>query len=462
MAILIKNGTLVTEADIFQADIKIENESIVALGNLNPSEHDEVIDASGKYIFPGGIDPHTHMELQQSPKYRSVDDFYDGTLAAAMGGTTTILDHIAFSDPGSPLHTSIDRYHELAKKAVIDYGFHGVFQHVDDEILKELDEIVKNQGVTSFKAYSTYGFKIGDEGFYHILKQMKKNGGLLTVHAENDGITNALKEEYIASGKTDPIYHAKSRPNLTESETMARLIQIARMAEDAPLYFVHTSAKESLEVIRDARDAGYENLYCETCTQYLTLTEDALEKDGPIEGLKYTCAPPLRKEADIEALWQALADGTVQTVATDHCPFFFETQKKDGIGNFTQAPGGMPGVEERMRILFSEGVMKGRIDLNTFVKVSSTNAAKIFGLHPKKGSLLPGADADILIMDPNQEDILTVQTQHSKCDYNAFEGMKIKGRVEYVLSRGRVIVDHGLFVGEKAYGHFLHRRVASD
>jgi dihydropyrimidinase len=361
MATLIKNGTIVTESDIFKGDILIEGEKISAIGNFDKNDYENVIDAEGKYVMPGAIDVHTHMELQQSEKYRAVDDFYTGTVAAAVGGTTSIIDHIGFGPKGCNLHHSIDNYHEIAKKSVIDYSFHGVIQHIDDKILKELEEIIENEGIPSFKAYSTYGFKVEDEGFLRLLEQMKKSNGMLTVHAENDGVTNYLRDKFVNEGKKEPIYHALSRPNETEAETVERLINLSKMAGDAPLYIVHTSTKESLAAVRRAKQEGLKNLYVETCTQYLTLTDSKYEENGSIEGLKYLMSPPLRKQEDIDALWKGIENGDVQVIATDHCPFSFKEQKLDGKDDFTKSPGGAPGVEERVRVIFSEGVMKNRI-----------------------------------------------------------------------------------------------------
>ena len=456
---IIKNGTIVTESDIFNGDILIEDEKILAIGKFEDNEADELIDAKGKYVMPGAIDVHTHMELQQSEKYRAVDDFYTGTVAAAVGGTTSIIDHIGFGPKGCNLHHSINNYHEIAKKSALDYSFHGVIQHVDEEILKELSEIIENEGIPSFKAYSTYGFKVEDKGFMQLLEQMKKSKGLLTVHAENDGITNYLREKFLAEGKKEPIYHALSRPNETEAETVERLINLSIMAGDAPLYIVHTSTKESIAAIKRAREQGLKNLYVETCTQYLTLTDLKYEEDGPIEGLKYLMSPPLRKESDVEELWKAVDNGDIQVIATDHCPFLFKTDKLDGKDDFTKAPGGAPGVEERVRVVFSEGVMKKRITIQKFVEVMCTNPAKIFGMYPQKGALIPGADADILIMDAEKEEVLTKKNMKSTCDYCTYEGMKVKGTVDMVFSRGKLIAKDNEFLGEKGFGKFIHRKI---
>ncbi|MDD7267421.1 MAG: dihydropyrimidinase [Lachnospiraceae bacterium] len=454
---LIRGGTIVAEGAVYQADIVIEDETIAAIGRFPESEFDEIMEAGGMYIFPGFIDPHTHMELQQSPKYRACDDFYSGTVAAAMGGTTMIVDHIAFGPAGCRLHHSIDQYHELAKKAVIDYSFHGVLQHVDDDILKELADIVTNEGIPSFKAYTTYGFKLEDRDLYRVLQVMKQTNGLLTVHCENDAITNWLRQECIEHGQHEPIYHAKSRPNATETEAAKRLMQLAVMADEAPLYIVHTSARESLWAVEDARAQGQQNVYVETCTQYLTLTEEKYKQGGACEGVKYLMAPPLRSQEDQEALWQGLADGSIQVVATDHCPFML-AEKLDGAEDFTKAPGGAPGVEERGLLLYSEGVAGGRISLTRFVELMSTNAAKIFGMYPKKGTLLPGSDADLVIFDPQKKTVLSQETLHSVCDYTPYEGWQVEGGIKAVFARGKKIVEDGRFLGERGDGRFVPRK----
>ncbi len=456
MALVIANGTVVIGSDERKLDVRVEEGKISAIGENLAETWDSIVDAQGMYVLPGMIDAHTHMELQQSEKYRSVDDFYTGTAAAAVGGTTTIIDHIGFGPAGCDLHYSIDQYHEKAKKSAIDYGFHGVFQHVDEAILEELEGIVTNEGIPSFKGYSTYGFKMSDSDFLRILETMDKTGGLLTVHAENDDITNFLREKYVGEGETAPIFHAKSRPNRTESETIGRLIEIGSMANDAPLYLVHTSTKESLDAVRVARERGYDRLYVETCPQYLLLTEKAYYANGVEEGLKYLCAPPLRTDHDTEALWKAVEDGTVQVIATDHCPFTL-AQKRDGIDDFTKAPGGTPGVEERVRLIFSEGVMKGRISLSRFVEVMATNPAKIFGLYPQKGTLEPGSDADIVIIDPRKTQILSKENTISACDYCAYEGWEVQGTIHQVYSKGKLIAEDNVFFGAEGEGEFLHR-----
>ena len=460
MRTLLKGGIIVTDTQISRGDILIEEEKILAIGDFKDSDADKIYDVSGCYVMPGGIDPHTHMELQQSPDYRSVDDFYTGTVAAAVGGTTTILDHIAFGPKGCNLHYSIDIYHELAKKSVIDYGFHGVIQEVNSNILNELNDIITNEGIPSFKAYSTYGYAMTEVDFALLLRQMKISKGILTIHCENDAMTRYYQSECIKNKQLEPIYHAKSRPNMTEAETVDTLLSIAKMEGDAPVYIVHTSARESVKRIELARMIGQKNVYSETCPQYLLLDESKYYKEGPIEGTKYLMAPPLRTKEDQNYLWKAITKGSIQTIGTDHCPFMFERDKRKAANNFTLAPGGIPGVEERMIILFSEGVLKNRISLNDYVSITSTTAAKIFGMYPQKGSLAPQSDADIVVIDPSKTGVISVKNQYSVCDYNTYEGLTVNGEVHLVFSRGKLIAKDRQFCGAKGDGKFIYRMLS--
>ncbi len=456
MNILIKNGLVVSEGKKTYTDIFIKDDKIQALGNFDCQEFDKIIDATGMYVMPGAIDPHTHMELKQSSKYTSCDDFYDGTVAAACGGTTMIIDHMAFGEDGCDLHSPFDTYRELAKKSVIDYSFHGVFQRVNDQLLDEMDEIVKNEGFPSFKAYTTYGYPLFDKDLMGILGHMKKTGGLLTVHSENDAITNVLRDKFAKEGKLDPIYHALSRPNEAEAEAVEREIYLARVEGDAPLYIVHLSASESLDAVKNAREKGQKNIYVETCTQYLTLTDDMFVNGGKEKGILYMLAPPLRKQKDIDALWLGVQKGDIQVIATDHCPFKPE-EKLENVNDFRFCPGGISGVEERVRVIFTEGVTKGRISLERFVEVISTNAAKIFGMYPKKGSLMPGSDADIMIIDPNKSMTITKENLHTKAGYSPFEGFECSCVIDTVISRGKIIAKNNEFLGERGYGQLVYR-----
>lgn len=459
MKTIIKNGTVVTSGSSFTADILIKGEKIVSIGNcsaeaVGEDEDTHVIDAAGKYVFPGAVDVHTHMDLDVGIS-RAVDDFYDGTVAAVCGGTTAIVDHMAFGPEGVPLHHMFHEYEKLAGgKAVIDYGFHGTMQHLDDDILAEL-EMMMSDGIPSVKLYMTYNYKMNDAEILQTLRKMKEIHGITAFHCENHEVTEFLKKENREKGNLAPIYHAKSRPNAVEAEAVERVLRLAKMAGDAPVYIVHLSCKESLEAVRAARNAGQENIFVETCPQYLTLTEEKyLEKDG----LKYIMSPPLRTQADCDALWEGIADGSIQVVATDHCPFNYGKEKQMGKDDFTCCPNGAPGVEERFPILFSEGVKKGRITLQRLVEVACTNPCRIYGLAPEKGDICPGADADLVILDPDAVYVLTHDRMHGAVDYTMYEGKEIRGEIELVMQRGNVLVKDNVFVGEKGAGRFIHRK----
>jgi dihydropyrimidinase len=452
---IIKNGTIATDSHIFQSDILIEDGIIREIGESLSAPDAEILDASGKYVIPGAVDVHTHMDLQAG-KYRAVDDFFSGTVAAACGGTTSIVDHMAFGPQGCSLWHQVEEYHRLAdNKAVVDYGFHGVIQHVDPSVLKEMKEIADNEGITSFKIYMTYDFMLKDDEIYQVLKQAKKEDIVIAVHCENDGVVNHLRRSYMEQGCTQPKYHPLSRPARCEAEAVNRMLHLAAMAGDAPVYIVHLSSKEGLLEIQKAKAAQQKHFAVETCPQYLTLT-DALYQDDQ-EGLKAIMSPPLRKEEDTQALWQALHDDVLDVVATDHCPFLFSREKQAGADDFTACPNGAPGVEERLRILFSEGVLKKRITLPQMVKYLCTNPSRLYGLYPQKGTLLPGSDADIVILDPSKERILTQADMHGAGDYTCYEGWKVKGDIELVMLRGNTIVKNNQFLGKKGDGHYLRR-----
>jgi dihydropyrimidinase len=454
---IIKNGTVVSPSETFLADILIEDGKIKSIGSNLSFDGAEVIDAYGKYVLPGAVDVHTHFDLQ-SGMSRAVDDFYTGSIAAACGGTTTIVDHLAFGPRDCSLKHQIKEYHKLAdRKAVIDYSFHGVIQHVNDSIFKEMEELVE-EGISSFKVYLTYDFKLNDAEVLRVLEKMKELGGVTTVHAENHDVINHLRETFVKEGKTAPIYHAMSRPDACEAEAVERLIHLANLAGGAPLYIVHLSCDKSLKAVEHARENGNTNIFVETCTQYLTLTDEKYLGDNH-EGLKYIMSPPLRKEEDCEALWKGIAENQIQVIGTDHCPFDFNNDKQLGKDNFTLCPNGAPGVEERVRVIFSEGVMKNRITINKFVEVMCTNPAKIFGLYPKKGILQPGSDGDIVIINPTEKEILTKSTMHSAVDYTTYEGMEVQGKIDMVMQRGEWLVKDNVFIGKKGQGEFLKRNL---
>lgn len=454
MNLLIKNGLINNHNGSYLADILIEDGKIKQIGErLNNTQNYREIDANGKLLLPGGVDVHTHMDLDLG-KYRAVDDFYTGTVAAAFGGTTTIVDHIAFGPKGCSLHYMVDEYQKLAKeKAVIDYSFHGVFQHVNEKVLKEVQEL-NNEGISSFKVYMTYDNMLSDEDIIKVLVRAKETGVVIAVHAENNGAIRYLRDYYGNLGKTDAIYHAVTRPDSTEAEAINRMIYLSEIASYPHLYFVHVSSKKGLDEIIQARKRGAKNIYCETCTQYLTLTDDCYNKENK-GGLKYIMAPPLRKHEDIEALWSGIQNDDVDVIATDHCPFFLN-QKLDGKTDFRLAPGGAPGVEERMEIILTEGIKRG-ISINKLINKLSVNPAKIFGLYPKKGGLQVGADADIIIINESNEKI-GQNSRHGASDYTAYEGFEVNYVVETTIQRGNVIIENGKLIAEKGAGEFVPRK----
>lgn len=455
MSMLIKNGTIVTASDIYNGDIYIENGVITEIGKDIIKESEEIINAKGYYVIPGGVDVHTHFNLDVGIAVAN-DDFYSGTIAAACGGTTTIIDHMGFGPKDCNLKHQVNLYHNFAdNNAVIDYSFHGVIQHINEEILKEMESIVKDEGISSFKAYLTYDYKIEDEDMVKIFKRLKDLGAITTVHCENHGSIKYLRGKFVEDGLKSSVYHGLSRPEEAEGEAVNRMINIAKIAEDSPLYVVHLSTKLGLDYIKMAKERG-QKVYAETCPQYLILDNSKYDLPNN-EGLKYIMSPPLRDRYNCNKLWNGVNEGYIQTIATDHCPFSFSNDKQLGKEDFTKCPNGAPGVEERIPLIFSEGVMKGRISINKFVEVCSTNPAKIFGLYPKKGTIQVGSDGDIVILDPNKEEILTVDKLHSNVDYTVYEGVKVKGYPIYTISNGKVIVKDGEFIGKKGDGRFIKR-----
>ncbi len=448
---VIKNGRVVTQDRVIEADIRIDGGLIAEIGSgLSDSE---TIDAAGKYVLPGGIDVHTHMNLDVGIAVAQ-DDFYTGTVAAACGGTTTIVDHPGFGPAGCSLDHQINRYHEYARgKAVIDYSFHSVIQHVNSDVLAMMETLIE-QGITSHKIYMTYGFKIADEDAYAVLKRAKELGVIVAVHPENDGIVNTRRRELAEAGYTAPKYHAVSRPEPCEAEAIFRIAQISSVVGDAPLYIVHLSNHLGMQAVNLAKRNGLKNIFTETCPQYLLLDDAYYERE---DGLKFVLSPPLRNKANNTLLWDDIIAGDIDTVATDHCPFDYTLKTKLGKDDFTKCPNGMPGVELRFPLMFSEGVMKGRISANAFANLCATNPSKLFGLYPKKGVIKEGSDADIVIMDTHAGDVVSHRKLHENVDYTPYEGISLECRIDCVLSRGDVIVKDNRYIGEKARGQFIKR-----
>lgn len=455
MSLLIKNAAVYDGFQSYKADIYCEDGKIKEIGSKLVIEADEKIDADENLLMPGGIDVHTHLDLDLG-QYRSIDDWYQGTVAAAFGGTTTVVDHIAFGPRGCTLQSMIDTYHDIAgEKAVIDYSFHGVIQDVNEGTLKELQKL-KDEGISSLKLYTTYGGMLDDEEILKVLQAAKKSGTVICVHCENDGSIALLREEAGKEGHLTPIYHAKTRPNATEAEAVNRLIYLSELADYPKLYIVHTSTQEALNEIKEARRRGVKNLYCETCPQYLLLTEEKYTEKGDLEGLKYIMAPPLRQEKDKEALWKGIAEGEVDVIATDHCPFFFERDKLNGKDDFRVAPGGVPGIEERIETILTEGTKRG-FSINLLLQKLVVNPAKIFGLYPKKGSISIGADADFVIYEKNSYTI-SQENRHSTCDYTTYEGFKSGFKLDKAIQRGKIIIDNGELRVSAGTGKFLERQ----
>src|SRR5690242_7226275 len=458
MKTLVKNGRVVTAVDDYKADILIENERISVIGAALQMEVDQTLDAAGKLVIPGGIDPHTHMELPFGGT-ESSDDFRTGTIAAAHGGTTSIID-FAVQYKGQSLIEGIDNWHKKAEgKTAIDYGFHLITTELEDKQIEELYTAM-DEGITSFKLFMAYPgvFLVDDATIFRAMSAAGERGGLICMHAENGIVINEIIKRALAQGRTAPKYHALTRPTRAEAEGVHRAIAIAEMAE-APVYIVHLSCADALEQVREARDRGLP-AFAETCPQYLFLSYDNYEEPG-FEGAKYVMTPPLRAKETQDRLWRGLAFNDLQCISTDHCPFCMKEQKELGAGDFSKIPNGAPGIETRMSLVYDGGVRTGRLSLNRFVEVTSTSPARIFGMFPRKGTIAPGSDADIVIFDPNRTMTLAAKTLHMRVDYNPYEGREVTGVSDTVISRGRVVIDGGKFVGRAGSGSFLKRDVRS-
>jgi dihydropyrimidinase len=454
VTILIKNGTIVTACDTYRGDVLVEGERIATIGTSLSIAADTIIDATGKYVLPGGVDCHTHLDMPFGGT-TSADDFESGTTAAAFGGTTSIVD-FAIQYRGQTLHHAWETWMKKAEgRAVIDYGFHMIMTEVDDQRELEMDALVR-QGVTSFKLFMAYPgvFMVDDASIFKALLRTGRNGGTICMHAENGGVIDVLVRQALAQGHTAPKYHALTRPARAEAEATHRAIALAEIA-DVPVYIVHLSAHEALEMVTEARDRGL-MAYAETCPQYLFLSYENYEEPG-FEGAKYVMSPPLRPKEGQDRLWRGLRFNDLQAISTDHCPFCMKEQKELGTNDFSKIPNGAPGIETRMSLVYDGGVRTGRISLNRFVELTSTSPAKIFGLFPRKGTIAPGSDADIVVFDPEKTLTLSAKTLHMKVDYNPYEGRTLTGATETVLSRGRVVIENGRFVGRAGAGSFIKR-----
>lgn len=456
MSILIKNGRVVTAVDDYYADVFIDGETIAQIGKDLNVQADEVIDAKGRLVLPGGIDPHTHMDMPFGGT-TSADDFESGTIAAAFGGTTTVVD-FAIQTKGESTLKGLDTWHEKAAgKATIDYGFHMIITDMPEERLPEMARL-RDEGLTSYKLFMAYpGVLYVDDGtLYRAFRQAGENGTRISMHAENGIVIDEIIKAAIKDGKVAPRWHAHTRPTRMEAEGVHRAIAIAEVAK-VPLYIVHLSCSDALDEVKRGRARGVD-VIAETCPQYLFLDDSYYDKEG-FEGAKWVMTPALREKWNQDVLWQGLQFRDLETIATDHCPFCMKDQKEIGKESFAKIPNGAPGVENRMSLVYNGGVVKGRIDLNRFVELTSTAAAKAFGMFPKKGTIAVGSDADIVIFDPDRKETISVNnpcTHHMRVDYSAYEGFEVQGFTETVLSRGRVIIRKNS-LETKGGGQFIKR-----
>ena len=454
MSILIKNGRIITSEQDYTAEIFIERDKISTIGTNLHTGADTVIDAKGKYVIPGGIDVHTHLDMPFGGTMSS-DDFETGTRAAAFGGTTTIID-FAIQSKGMKMREALDVWWKKAEgKACTDYGLHMIITDMPDAHIGDMNEMVR-EGVSSFKLFMAYPgvLMVDDATIFKALRKTAENGALVCMHAENGSAIDVIVKKAISEGKKAPIYHALTRPTTAEAEAVNRSIALAEMA-GAPVYIVHLTSNDALLRVAEARDRGL-MVYAETCPQYLFLSIDDLERPD-FEGAKYVFTPPLREKWHQDKLWEGIKNNNLQIVSTDHCPFCFKEQKELGRDDFTKIPNGGPAIENRMQLLYEGGVNKKRISLNRWVEVTSTTPAKMFGMYPRKGSIAVGSDADIVIWNPEQEHIISAKTHHMRVDYSMFEGFRIKGNAETVLSRGEIIADKGTWYGKAGRGQFIKR-----
>jgi dihydropyrimidinase len=458
MSMLVKNGTVVTAADRYDADIYIDKGVITLIGQGLNLPADTVVDASGKLVLPGGIDVHTHLDMPFGGT-TSADDFESGTVAAAHGGTTTVVD-FAIQSFGEGLYPAFEGWMQRAEgKAVVDYAFHMIVRELTEQVSGDMDRLVRHEGVTSFKLFMAYPgvFQVDDATIFKALLKTRENGGLVCMHAENGGVIDTLVQQALRQGHTAPKYHALTRPTRAEGEATGRAIALAEMA-GVPIYIVHLSCADALEKVKQARDMGLP-AYAETCPQYLFLSYEDYERPG-FEGAKFVMSPPLREKWNQDALWKGLAKNDLQVVSTDHCPFCMNEppQKQLGKDDFSKIPNGAPGIETRLMLLWDGGVRAGKISVHRFVEIVATNPARMFGLWPRKGTIAVGSDGDLVLFDAEKETTLSVKTLHMKVDYNPYEGRTVRGGPAVVISRGEVVVDHGELKGKAGRGRFVKRQ----
>lgn len=452
MRTLITGGTVVTASETLQADVLVEDERVAAIALDLDVPVDRTIDATDRYVIPGGVDVHTHFDLPFGGSFCS-DDFGTGTRAAAFGGTTTCVD-FALQDYGESLRQGLDRWFEKGQKAQTDFGLHMIVREVNDQVLKEMDQLV-GEGITSFKLFMAYPgvFMLDDAAIFRAMQRAADSGALIMMHAENGGPIDVLVRQHLAEGKTDPVYHGLTRPAAMEGEAVHRVFKMAELA-GAPAYIVHLSSRDALDAVQEARDRGVA-AFAETCPQYLYLSLDDLARPG-FEGAKFVCSPPLRSKDHQDELWKGLAQGDLQIVATDHAPFNFKGQKDMGRDSFADIPNGLPSVEDRVTLIFQR-VRSGQLSPSRWVELVATNPAKMFGLFPRKGTIAPGFDADIVVFDPNRERVISAKNHHMNVDYSCYEGMTVWGVPEVVMQRGNVLVENDEWFGTEGGGSFVPR-----
>ncbi len=453
MPTLIKNGRVITATDDYVADIFIEGEKVVAIGKNLSQQADTIIDAKGLLVMPGGIDPHVHLDMPFMGTFSS-DNYETGTRAALFGGTTMVIDFI-LQTQGKSLGSALEEWKGRSdNNAVGDYSFHMAVTDFNDETKKEIQTMIEQEGITSFKTFMAYkgALMIDDRQMVGLMEEVKKHGGLINVHATNGDMIDYLIAKYKSEGKLAPLYHYLSQPEVTEAEASERFVDMSNYT-GCPGYIVHLTCEGALNAVRNATRRN-QKVFVETCIQYLLLDASLYEKN--FEGAKWVMSPPLREKKDQETLWAGINQGLVNVVATDHCPFKWE-QKLMGKDDFSKIPNGHPAIENRMELLFSEGVSKGKITLNKYVEVACTNPAKIFGMFPKKGTIAVGSDADIILFDPNEKHTISVNSHHMNVDYSAYEGWELTGKVKTVLLRGKIAIDNNKCLVEKGYGQFVKR-----
>ncbi len=456
MRTLIKNGRIVTPSEDFAGDILIEGEKIIQLGNDLEAEAELVIDAGGLLVMPGGIDPHVHLEMPFMGTFSS-DNYETGTAAALYGGTTTVIDFV-LQTQGKSLYSALEEWRSRSDgNAVCDYSFHMAVTDFNAHTKKEIEPLMRDEGITTFKTFMAYkgALMIDDRQMTGLMQEVRKHNGMILVHATNGDMIDHLTSKHRSEGNLSPLYHYLSQPEITESEAAGRFSDMAYYT-GVNSYIVHLTCEGALNQVREA---GFRNqkVHVETCIQYLLLDANLYEKD--FDGAKWVMSPPLRTHKDREALWAGINQGIVEVVATDHCPFRWE-QKLMGKDDFSKIPNGHPAIEHRIELLYSEGVNKGRISVNKFVELVSTNPAKLFGMFPQKGNLSPGADADIIIFDPEKKHTLSAGTHHMNTDYSAYEGWEVTGKVDTVISRGKVALSKGQLLTGKGHGRFIKRSTA--